>query len=132
MSFKNEVIHRTKYYAVGGVGTGDSPSDPAAMAAGDVYAIPEGAVITGVSVIVTTAVTGSTPQIQIGDDDSAQGFVADANVTEGTVGAYAGAGTYIASGAQKYYSATGKEVKFAIGGSIAAGAFAVVVRGFRI
>lgn len=131
MGFKNEGILEIKWYSVGGSGAGSSSDDAASAVAGDVVAIPAGAVVTAVDVIVDTAVTGTSPQINVGDDDDADGFVADANVTEGTPGVYLGAGAYVASGAKKYYSAEGKEVKLALGGTLAAGKFAVVVHGYR-
>ena len=132
MSFKKELLLKVKYYSAGATGSGESALDPANIAASDVMAIDEGMVIEGVDVIVTTAVTGSSPQINVGDDDDADGYVADANVTEGTPAVYSGAGAYVSSGAKKYYSATGKEVKLAIGGTVAAGAFKVVVKGYRV
>lgn len=132
MSFKNELVLHVKHYSYGATGSGGSASDPAAIASGDIMAIPAGFVAEAVDVIVTTAVTGSTPQINVGDDDDADGFVADANVTEGTPAVYSGAGAYVTGGAKKYYSATGKEVKLAIGGSVSAGAFKVVVKGYHV
>lgn len=132
MSFKNESILKVKHYAAGASGSGESSSDPAGFSAGDIMPILADSVITGCEVIVTTAVTGSSPQINVGDDDDADGFVADANVTEGTPGVYNGAGAYIASSAKKYYSAAGKEVKLALGGTLSAGAFKVVVHGYRV
>lgn len=132
MSFRYENILKVKHYAAGATGSGNSSSDPAGFTAGDIMAILEGTVIEGVDVIIKTAVTGSSPQINVGDDDSANGFVADANVTEGTPAVYSGAGSYVSTGAKKYYSAAGKEVKLALGGTVSAGAFAVVVKGYRI
>lgn len=132
MSFKKESILKVKHYAAGGTGSGESASDPAGFSDADIMAILEGTVISGCDVIVTTAVTGSSPQINVGDDDDQNGFVADADVTEGTPAVYIGAGAYIASGAKKYYSAAGKEVKLDVGGTLSAGAFKVVVHGYRV
>lgn len=132
MGFKKEELLQVMYFSAGATGSGGSAADPAPLAAKDILAIPAGSVISGVDVIVTTIVSGSSPQINVGDDDDADGFVADANVTEGTAAVYSGAGAYIATGAKKYYAATGKEVKLAIGGTASAGAFIVAVFGYRV
>ena len=130
--FRYEEILKIKHYAAGGTGSGNSSSDPAALVSGDIMPISSDSVIVGVDVIIKTIVTGSSPQINVGDDDDADGYAADANVTEGTLGVYTGAGDYVASGAKKYYAAAGKEVKLALGGTLSAGAFSVVVKGYRI
>lgn len=132
MGFKSEAFVHVKYYSAGATGSGASAADPAAAASGDIFAVPEGLVVEACDVIVTTAVTGSSPQINVGDDDDPNGYVADADVTEGTPGLYPGAGDLIATGAKMYYSAVGKEVKLAIGGTLSAGAFIVVVKGYRV
>jgi len=130
--FKSESFKHVVYFSAGATGSGGSASDPAPISAKDCLAIPAGTVIDGVDVIVTTAVTGSSPQLNVGDDDDADGYVADANVTEGTPAHYVGAGAYVTGGIKKYYSATGKEVKFALGGTASAGAFMVVISGYRL
>ena len=122
-------MHR-KCYAAGGTGSGASAGDPASAADSDVMAIPARSVIDQVQVVVTTAVTGSSPQINVGDDDDPNGYVEDADVTEGSTGASIGSGAYPDAG-PKYYSATGKEVKFDAGGTISAGAFCIIVKGYR-
>ena len=89
-----------------------------------------GTVISGVDVIIKSAVTGTI--VGIGDDDSNTGFAASAGITEATPGIYVGAGTYSADRAtKKYYASAGKEVKLDAT-SISAGSFAVVVYGYRI
>lgn len=130
--FKGEKFVHVTYFSAGATGSGGSAADPAPISAKDLMAIPAGTVIEWVDVIVTTAVAGSSPQLRVGDDDAAEGFVADANVTEATPAVYAGAGTYIATGAKKYYSATGKEVKFSLGGTASSGVFMVAVQGYRL
>ena len=127
MGFKKEPLLHVKYYSFGATGSGISAADPASPVDGDIFAIPAGAVISGCDVIITSAVTGD---IDIGDDDDPNGFVATAGVTEGTPGLYVGAGAYLASGAKKYYSATGKEVKLDAT-TISAGAFTVVLHGYH-
>lgn len=127
MGFKKEPLLHVKYFAFGATGTGISASDPASPVDGDIFAIPAGAVITACDVIITSAVTGS---IDVGDDDDPDGFSATAGITEGTPGVYVGAGAYVGSGAKKYYSAAGKEVKLDAT-TISAGAFTVVVNGYH-
>lgn len=126
--FKNQSFLVVKHYAYGATGTGNSSSDPASPVDGDIVAILADCVIEKCDVIIKTAVTGS---IDVGDDDDADGFSATAGITEGTAGVYVGAGAYLASGAKKYYSAAGKEVKLDAT-TISAGTFAVSIQGYRI
>lgn len=123
---KNDQFMHVKYYSFGASGSGETAADPASPVDSDILAIPAGTCITNLEVIVTSAVTGT---ITVGDDDDADGFATSTEVVEGTVGAYAGNGAYLASNARKYYAAAGKEVKLDQT-NITAGAFAVVVRGF--
>ena len=125
---KNKEFIHIKYYEFGASGSGQGPLDPASPVDSDILAIPAGAVIAGVEVVVSAAVTGT---ITVGDDDDADGFATSTEVTEGTIGAYAGNGAYLTSNARKYYAAAGKEVKLDQT-TISAGAFAVVVKGYRI
>ena len=127
--FKREGFVKVKYYAHGGTGKGDSAADPASMADKDIMAIEPGMVIEGVDVLVTTSITGVT-QLDVGDDDDQNGFVAAATLTAGQP--VVGAGAYLAAGAKKYYSASGKEVKVDVTGTSSAGAFAVMVKGYRV
>jgi len=131
MAFKGEEVLMKKWYGFGGAGSGSSIEDLAAPVAGDVEKIPAGMVVTSAEVIVETALAGTTA-VLVGDDDDADGFVAAADVTEGTIGVYNGAGAYLASGAKKYYGAEGKEVKLAVTGTLTAGKYCVVVRGYRV
>lgn len=131
--FRNERILGLMYFSVGGTGSGKSSSDPAdATLDQDIMPIEAGSVITGVDVVVTTAVTGSSPQINVGDDDDPNGYVDDGDVTEGTPGVYHGDAAYSTSAGAKHYASAGKEVKYDAGGTISAGAFCVVVLGYRI
>ncbi len=123
---KNDQFLHVKYYAFGATGSGDTASDPASPVDSDILAIPAGTCIVGVEVIIQTAVTGT---ITVGDDDDPDGFATSTEVVEGTVGAYAGNGAYLASNARRIYLAAGKEVKLDQT-TISAGSFAVAVRGF--
>lgn len=129
MAFKNEEFLKVKYYAYGASGSGASAADPASPVDGDIMAIESGMVVEGVDVIVTTSITGAT-QLDVGDDDDQNGFVAAATLTAGQP--VVGAGAYLASGAKKYYSADGKEVKLDMTGTVSAGAFIVKVRGYKV
>lgn len=133
MAFKNEKFLKVKYYAFGGTGTGASAADPASPVDSDVMAIEAGMVIEFVNVVVTTAITGTT-QLDVGDDDDQNGFVAAATLTAGAVSPanFAAAGAYLAAGLKKFYSAAGKEVKLDITTAMTAGAFAVEVEGYMI
>lgn len=129
MAFKNEEFLKVKYYAYGASGSGASAADPASPVDGDIMAIESGMVIEDVHVIVTTSITGAT-QLDVGDDDDQNGFVAAATLTAGQP--VVGAGAYLASGAKKYYSADGKEVKLDMTGTVSAGAFIVKVKGYKV
>lgn len=125
---KNSRFIHVKYYEFGASGSGDSSLDPASPVDSDILAIPASTIIEGVEVVISAAVTGT---ITVGDDDDADGFATSTEITEATPGAYAGNGAYLASNARKYYAAAGKEVKLDQT-TISAGAFAVVVKGYRI
>lgn len=129
MAFKNEEFLKVKYYAYGASGSGASAADPASPVDGDIMAIESGMVIEDVHVIVTTSITGAT-QLDVGDDDDQNGFVAAATLTAGQP--VVGAGAYLATGAKKYYSADGKEVKLDMTGTVSAGAFIVKVKGYKV
>ena len=109
---------------------------------GDLWNIPAGTVIEDVYQIIDTTVSGLTG-FQLGDDDSASGFVTASlysaglqNYTLGQKGAYfrstlgdmAGATQRVA----KYYSAAGKELKLDVTGTASAGKVRVVIRGYVI
>jgi len=129
MAFANEEFLKLKYYAAGATGSGASASDAANPVDGDIMAILAGVVVENVDVIVTTSITGAT-QLDVGDDDDQNGFVAAATLTAGQP--VVGAGAYLASGAKKYYSAAGKEVKLDMTGTASAGAFIVKIKGYRV
>lgn len=126
--FKNQEFLVVKHYASGASGSGNSSLDPASPVDGDIVAILADCVIENVDVIIKTAVTGD---INVGDDDDADGFAASAGITEATPGVYVGAGAYLTGGAKKLYQAAGKEVKLDVT-TISAGSFAVKVKGYRI
>jgi len=132
MSFKNEKFLKVKYYAFGGSGGGASAADPASPVDSDVMAIEAGMVIESCEVVVSTAITGTT-QLDVGDDDDQNGFVAAATLTAAVSPATsAAAGAYLAAGAKKHYASAGKEVKLDITTAMTAGAFAVKVAGYMI
>lgn len=127
--FRNDSILATKCYEVGASGSGSYES-PASAADGDIFKIPANAVLEAVHVTVVTAITGTTPQVNVGDDDDADGWVADASVTEATPAVYVGAGAYASS--NKHYSAAGKELKLDVTGTLSAGKFCVAAKGYRL
>lgn len=129
--FRGETFEKVIYVAFGGTGDGSSAAQPLAMANGDLMAIPAGLVVQSVVTVVTTAIATASA-VLVGDDDDPDGFCTDANITDGTIGAYGGTGAYIGSGAAKFYPATGKEIKWAQTGTASAGAAAVIVKGFKI
>lgn len=115
---------------------------------GNLWSIPQGAVIEHVYVIVDTAVTGTT-DLDVGDDDDADGFVdGSLSVTLGTTGMYGydakNAGAYLrvqTAGATdagdiyvvpnaKYYKVSGKNLKLDVTGTNTAGKARVVVEGY--
>jgi len=150
--FVNEKFVRTIYVANGTKeGNGSSYSAPILCDAdSDLWAIPAGTVIEKVYVIIDTAISGTT-NLDIGDDDSANGFVdSSLSVTLGTPGMYGwdvkNAGSYLrvqTAGATdapdiyvvpnaKYYSAAGKELKMDLTTACTAGRFRVIVEGYYI
>lgn len=141
----------TKYYAHGGSGdaSGKSADNAATIVDSDIMDIQAGMVVEKVYVVVTTAITGVT-NLDVGDDDDADGFVdGSLSVTLGTAGMYGWdakfAGAYLriqTAGATdaadiyvvpsaKYYAASGKEVKLDVTTASTAGAFHVIVEGYR-
>ncbi len=140
-------------YLNGAAGLGDasgsSASNAKAFVDADLWAIPAGTLIEKVYVIITTAITG-TSDLDIGDDDSANGFVdGSGSLTLGTPGMYSNnakvAGSYLrveTAGATdaldiyvvptgKYYSAAGKEVKLNVTTTNTGGAAMVVIEGMK-
>lgn len=150
--FSKEKFQHIKYYEHGGKGDHSGKSaDNAATIVDDalVMTIEAGTVIEKCYVIVSTAITGVT-NLDVGDDDDADGFVdGSLSVTLGTAGLYGwdakNAGAYLriqTAGATdaadvyvvpnaKYYAAAGKEVKLDVTTASTAGAFRVMVEGYR-
>lgn len=150
--FYGECFAKTFYFSgpLGkGSASGKSAANAAAIKDGDIMAIEAGTVITGVTVIIDVAVTGSTA-IDVGDDDGATSFCPTASLTLGTPGMYCQnakvRGAYLrvqTAGATdagdiyvvpntKYYSAAGKEVKLDNTTTNTAGAFRVIVEGCKV
>lgn len=121
------------HIAFGGTGDGSSASNPAAIEDQDIMAIPAGMVIEAVDLLITTGITGTT-DIDIGDDDQSDDYLdGSGDVSDFTAASYnVGAGTYIASGAKKYYSVSTKEVKMDATGAATAGVAVVIIKGYRV
>lgn len=150
LGYANSKFQKVYWFAFGGTGNGESESSPAAIVDKDLFSIPAGTVIEKVYVIVDTAITGTT-NLDVGDDDDADGFVdGSLSVTLGTpamygydaklagaylrvqtAGATDAADIYVVPNA-KYYAAAGKEVKLDVTTANTAGAFRVVVEGFYL
>jgi hypothetical protein len=151
LGFSPQRFLHKKYFANGGTGSGESYSNPAAIATGsaDVLAIPAGTLIEKVYLQIFVAITGTTV-LTVGDDDSATGFVTDQAANFATPGLYnldaKGAGAYLrvqTAGATdaadiyvvptaKFYASAGKEVKVVCTTANTAGAFAVWVEGLYL
>lgn len=147
----SKFVQTTYYSGASGLGshTGRDAGNAKAIVDGDLFAIPANTVIENVYVIIDTAITG-TSALNVGDDDDNDGYVPTASVTLGTPGMYAwdaknggaykriqtagatdAADIYVVPNA-KFYSAAGKEVKLDVTGTNTAGAFRVVVEGYRL
>lgn len=142
--FQGDVAFKQVVFYKGAAGfgskAGSSYGNAKAIVDGDILAIEPGMIITKVYVIVDTAITG-TSALNVGDDDDNDGFVPTASVTLGTPGMYAwsseNAGAYLKVGTgnapnAKYYAAAGKEVKLDVTGTNTAGAFRVVIEGYKV
>lgn len=137
---RNEPFLKTVYLSTpSGSGSGVSYGSAKSMSDdADLMVIQPGMVIENVYVIVDEAVTGVSA-IDIGDDDSANGFVPTASISLATPGVYAwnstAKGSYLkdasSNPAAKYYSASGKEVKLDATGTWTAGKVRVVIQGFN-
>lgn len=129
-------------------GSGESYASPLPFVDGDLWAIPAGTLIEKAYLVVDTAITGTT-NLDVGDDDDADGFVdGSLSVTLGTPGMYGWnakvAGAYLrveTAGATdaadiyvvpnaKYYSAAGKELKLDVTTANTAGRARVVIEGY--
>jgi hypothetical protein len=151
--FKGECWEKTFYlYGTAGKGSasGLSAGNAKPFVDGDLMSIEAGTVITKAYAIVDVAITGTT-NLDIGDDDDADGFVdSSLSVTLGTPGMYGWdaklAGAYLrvqTAGATdaadiyvvpsaKYYSAAGKEIKLDVTGTNTAGSARVIVQGCKV
>lgn len=128
--FGGEQFMIQKCYAFGASGAG-SFDNPAAGVDGDISRIPLNSVVDRVDVLVHTALAGTT-DVLVGDDDDNDGYVAAANVTEATPAMYSGEGAYVSAGAKKYYSASSKELKLDVVGTLSAGKYCVMAFGYRL
>lgn len=74
--------------------------------------IPAGSFIPpyGVSIVIVEAFAGGTPSLDVGDEDTADGWVDSTDITEGTPATYSGTETNTTPDALngKYYAAAGK------------------------
>lgn len=142
-----------QFYFYGAAGKGSlsglDAGNAKAISDTDIMSIDAGTVIEKVFVIIDTAITGTT-NLDVGDDDDADGFVdGSLSVTLGTPAMYGwdvkNAGAYLriqTAGATdagdiyvvpnaKYYSASGKEIKLDVTTTNTGGAFRVVVMGYK-
>lgn len=115
--------------------SGRDYSSPKGFYDGDLFSIPKNVIVENTYVIVDESVVGPTA-FNLGDDDSATGFVASSSpsFTEGNMyfwditykGAYLKSGTSLLA---KYYGATGKEMKLDVTGTASAGKLRVITKG---
>lgn len=150
--FIGEEFTKVFYFESGGKGSGSalSAANAAALSDKTLWAIPAGTVIRKVYAVIDTAVTGTT-DLDIGDDDSGNGFLdGSGSLTLGTPGMYGWsakvAGSYLrtqTAGATdaadiyvvpnaKYYSASGKSLIADFTGTNTAGKLRIVVEGYRL
>lgn len=126
VNFRGESFTAVYYMEFGGTEGGKDRSNPAALESADVLDIPSNCVVRNVEVYVDEDVVGAT-QVDVGDDDTADGYVAAATLTAGLT---VGAGAYLAAGPKWYDESTAdKEVKVAVTGTASAGRLRVVVKG---
>ncbi len=151
--FQGEAFQKEFYFCGTTLGTGKhtgaDPSNCMPFADQNIWAIPAGTIISKVSVLITTLISGTT-DIDIGDDDSSNGYVdGSVSLTLGTAGLYSNnakvAGSYLrvqTAGAtdatdiyvvptSKYYPAAGKSLTMDITTANTAGKMVVIVEGFR-
>lgn len=152
--FANEKFIKQVHFAVtkcAAGNQGESYSAPKCFGDVDVWAIPANVVIEKVYAVVDTAVTGTT-DVDIGDDDSANGFLdGSLSLTIGTEGMYGwnskvagsylrvqtagvtdAADIYVVPNA-KYYTAAGKEVKMdATGAATGSSRMRIVIEGYYV
>lgn len=124
---------KMKYFCPGGSGSGGSSGDCAASTDHTkIMDVEAGVVMCPADVVVTTAVTGSSPQILVGDGDNDDGYIDSGDVTEATPGWYHSntSGGYVDSGACYAYTSA-KTIYLETTGTLSAGAFVVVLHGYR-
>lgn len=131
MSFKCESWEKTLYFAHGGTGNGESAAQPLPLAnSASFYVMPAGVYLAEATAVVTTAV-GTASAIKIGDAANDDGLFETTHITQGTKGAYAGLGAYLASSAKKFYE-TATALAYAQTGSSSAGAMVLVLKGHKV
>lgn len=133
MGFKNTEVMYLCYVDHDGNSnnSGKSAQDAKPIADGQtLFSLPAGFVATEAGFVVTEAITGTTA-IDIGDATDADGLVANGDITYETIGAYVGAGAYVASDAHKYYAAE-TDVLFASTGVSTDGKGVVFVKGYQL
>lgn len=95
--------------------------------------VPAKTLVTEVTLIITTALAGGTPSIDVGDGDDADGWVDTTDITETTVGSYRGdptnTGSYSDNG--RYYL-TADTIDVVLSASLSAGVCYVVARMIRL
>lgn len=147
--FKGEKFQHVVYLESGGKGneSGLNAANAKDIEDADLWAIPAGTLIEKVYVVIGTALTGTTV-LAVGDDDDADGFVVNSDITLGSAGLYGyGVGydsaaylkKYVVGAsdptklapAAKYYAASGKEVKLDNTTTNTAGVMKVVIEGYR-
>jgi len=124
--FKKEETLRVVYLAHAASGTGASATDAKPLIAGVMADVEDGDVITGVDFIVTDAISGISAII-IGDGVDPDGYVTDANITEGTPAVYTGSGALLS----KRYSGV-DTIDLAGSGASAGGTAVLVIKGYKV
>jgi len=77
-----------------------------------VFKIPAGAYVVSAMINIRTLFAGTSPTVAFGDEDTAEGFIPEASVTEGTAGWYPTGGESTSYGAYLYDSTKKKVFKF--------------------
>lgn len=117
--------------------SGNDYSSPKGFYSGTLFEIPSNVIVTNVYAVVDTAVSGPTA-INVGDTDTAAGFVASASSPLAIAGlnwwSVTNKGAYLKDGSvanAKYYGAvSGKNLTLAVTGTASAGKVRLVVTGF--
>jgi hypothetical protein len=99
----------------------------ASVATNTVYQIPANTLVWRVDLVITTAFAGTTPLVDVGDEDNDDCFVDNTDVTETTAGLYRGDGGDATLYDGKFYSATKRLTIKVAGTSLTAGACHAVV-----